>query len=763
MPLHPVIAEKLRNAHEDRIRTGKSMPLDRLQRCYETFRREFGPEALSALDDEELLERMHAHGRKDSLVYWLEFKDDEELPAHFGSIAGGSALKFGIYRSSDTGMWTIGSAQKQQQISVGEAIKIARKHRDQLLRGCDLLDRIVTSADDSVYRKLQSDLESEAPDIVNTGWGHKYFYLIHPDKLDDFHSTTWHRFHLIKLLQVPPEGCGEPWGKGRFLAAGRFNAIAHELGWASYYLTGALNAVNGEPHEYWRIGTKLGGTESIWNEMRDGNFIAIGFSRIPNLAGLQHNQASKEKLLTMMKESSDDPPNIASNKTNQVFKFVVDLRIGDRVVAMDGDSVMGIGQINGDYFYEASDFPHRRPVEWLNTDQWMIPEAEGLRRTVHQMKKNPKNLVEIERRLLRGPVPPPPPVLAGIPADIDRILARKKQVILYGPPGTGKTFWGERCAYELAARRNFKCSWSEVDEHQRRRITGDAADGLVRLCAFHPNYGYEDFIEGYRPVERNGQLAFELRDGIFKKMCAEASGQPDNHYYLIIDEINRGDIPRIFGELLTLLEADKRGKTLLLPLSGKPFSVPPNLYLIGTMNTADRSIALLDTALRRRFGFIELLPEPQTLDDLVLEGVPLRGWLRELNRRIVEFLGQEGRNLRIGHAYLMPQGQTVSGFAQFARILRVEIMPVMEEYCYEDLAIIEKLLGEKLIDLARMRVREELFEDAMAKELASAVLAPSPDLATTSSVVESETESGEEAEEADEEAEEEIEEGTTTT
>ena len=137
--------------------------------------------------------------------------------------------------------------------------------------------------------------------------------------------------------------------------------------------------------------------------------------------------------------------------------------------------------------------------------------------------------------------------------------------------------------------------------------------------------------------------------------------------------------------------------------------------------------------------------------------------MRELNKLIVEHLGQEGRNLRIGHAHLMPQGETVATFAQFACILREEIIPLIEEYCYEDFAMIEKILGEKLIELAPMRVREELFEDAMAKELASAVLAPSPDLATTSSVVESETESGEEAEEADEETDEEIEEGTTTT
>src|SRR5258708_38048695 len=116
-------------------------------------------------------------------------------------------------------------------------------------------------------------------------------------------------------------------------------------------------------------------------------------------------------------------------------------------------------------------------------------------------------------------------------------------------------------------------------------------------------------------------MHFVLGDGIFKTVCKEAEAQPAQHFYLIIDEINRGDIPRIFGELLTVLEKDKHGKTVLLPLTGTPFRVPENIYIIGTMNTADRSIALLDTALRRRFGFIELMPDISVLGNTTIEGV----------------------------------------------------------------------------------------------------------------------------------------------
>jgi len=204
----------------------------------------------------------------------------------------------------------------------------------------------------------------------------------------------------------------------------------------------------------------------------------------------------------------------------------------------------------------------------------------------------------------------------------------------------------------------------------------------VRMCSFHPAYGYEDFLEGFRPEPVNGQMHFVLRSGIFKTLCKNAEAMPNQRFYLIIDEINRGDIPRIFGELLTVLEKDKRGKMVLLPLTGTPFQVPSNVYLIGTMNTADCSIALLDTALRRRFGFIELMPDPGLLADAVIEGIPLGPWLKSLNERICTNVGRDARNLQIGHAYLLENGQPIGDFATFARVFQEDILPLLEEYCY---------------------------------------------------------------------------------
>lgn len=328
------------------------------------------------------------------------------------------------------------------------------------------------------------------------------------------------------------------------------------------------------------------------------------------------------------------------------------------------------------------------------------------------------------------------PRLDGIPGRIQSVLDRKLQIILYGPPGTGKTYWAMRTANDLAAYTVYGKPYNELTTAEKDSILGKhgQTSGLVRRCTFHTAYGYEDFIEGYRPVSANGQLAFERRSGIFKTLCEDAQKDPDRPYYLIIDEINRGDIPRIFGELLTLLEKDKRGQPILLPLSGSLFQVPENVYVIGTMNTADRSIALLDTALRRRFGFIELMPNSQLLD-ISIEGLPLGPWLDALNDRIRTHIGRDARNLQIGHAYFLEGGKPVNNKGRFIRILREDILPLLEEYCYEDYDTLGSILGSQLIDLKNQRFNEDLLTLEHWDQLLEALLAMDPDLITSSKVL----------------------------
>jgi 5-methylcytosine-specific restriction protein B len=319
-------------------------------------------------------------------------------------------------------------------------------------------------------------------------------------------------------------------------------------------------------------------------------------------------------------------------------------------------------------------------------------------------------------------------------------------LIFWGPPGTGKTYWAEVTACELAARASFGRTFDQLTSEQKACILGkdDRADGIVRLCSFHPAYGYEDFLEGFRPESINGQMHFTLRDGVFKKLCQDAHARPDRRFYLIIDEINRGDIPRIFGELLSVLEKDKRGKTILLPLTGKPFRVPDNVYVIGTMNTADRSIALLDTALRRRFGFIELMPDISVFGDAVVGSVPLGPWLRMLNERVCEYVGRDARNLQIGHAYLLESGRPIGDFLTFAKIIQDDILPLLEEYCYEDYTTLEKILGTGLIDIQKQQIRHELFEASNRDKLINALIAPSPEIIASPQALSSDAQAAEE-------------------
>ena len=309
---------------------------------------------------------------------------------------------------------------------------------------------------------------------------------------------------------------------------------------------------------------------------------------------------------------------------------------------------------------------------------------------------------------------PDPGTLPEIIQDIQSVLERKGQLILYGPPGTGKTYWAERAAQEMASLDLYGKSFDRLSEGERSAlIDGGDASGAVRICCFHPAYGYEDFLEGYRPEETDGKMSFALRDGIFKRLCRDASANPDAKFYLIIDEINRGDIPRIFGELMTVIEKNKRGKPIILPVSGEQMRVPENVRVIGTMNTADRSIALLDTALRRRFGFIEMMPDASVLGESVVGGVHLGEWLSGLNRRVCDSVGRDARNRQIGHSYLMKGGKPISTLMSFSRVVQDEIIPLLEEYCYEDYSTLEKILGGEVVDVQRQMIRDEIFEGSM--------------------------------------------------
>lgn len=463
--------------------------------------------------------------------------------------------------------------------------------------------------------------------------------------------------------------------------------------------------------------------------MQDGRFVSIGWKDyVPDLSALvAANQAdAKNQIREWLVPAWTSDPGLATRRAGEIWNFASKIGEGDLVLAVEGQTVRGVGKVSGPYEYDASiDFPHKRAVDWLLLEDWQLPANEGPRTAVFEVGKNPDNLLAIEQNLFRGgartvrekqasPGTEEPDALHKLDklgTRIESILRRKGQVILYGPPGTGKTYHARRVAGELAARHNFGKSYSDLTAAERDALESET--GSVRLCTFHPGYGYEDFVEGLRPKTIDGSMAFEPRNGIFKDLCEAARTAPDRHFFLIIDEINRGDVPRIFGELITVIELDKRSIPIILPVTHQPFSVPANLFIVGTMNTADRSISLLDAALRRRFGFVELMPSGAELGSKIIGELPLGRWLDALNARLRKHLKRDARNLQIGHAYLM----SITSVPEFSRVLRDEIVPLLEEYCYEDFATLGEILNPSIIDAENARVKEDIFDSSRETEL----------------------------------------------
>ncbi|MFV8829533.1 AAA family ATPase [Alkalihalobacterium sp. APHAB7] len=755
-----MLLQKIMDKRKKLLLEKKVPTQEELQEDYRLFQEKFGPEKLKGLQGEELLETLSNLGNRDSLVYWLEFKNDDQFRTTvYGSISGGSAFKYIMFKRSSDGVWVTGYNQDPVELNQEQAIDMAIKIRDNLVKGAEMIGQLVSKegpVDEDAYIKIQLELEAQLEfNMGKLGWVHKYYHMIFPERIDDFHNADWQKNALIKI-HVKPNEQG-----GLYSWAGQIMAIARQCECPVNHFTHCLNELYGGPHHYIRVGT-TSGTTSYWNEMYIEGHIAIGWPALGDLSRFEDMKITemKKHIRAILEENYDQTPQVIGKWTLQIVTFFTRLHRGTVIVAAEGQTVLGIGKVIGGYQYvEGKDFPHTVKVDWLKTPNTKLPNpSEGLQTTTYQLR-DIDNLLAIEKILAEEqhePIPVPTKLepLTGMATKIEKILSRKRQVILYGPPGTGKTHHAEHTCSELSAREIYNKNFATLTEEQKAVIKGNrTARGTVRMCTFHPSYGYEDFMEGIKPTVINDQTVFKLKDGIFKTICQDASNHPDHSFYLIIDEINRGDISRIFGELITIIESNKRGKEVILPLSNEPFQVPKNVYIIGTMNTADRSIALLDVALRRRFGFIELLTDYSLLEDVLIESLPLGEWLKALNARIVENLGQDARNLQIGHAYFLEKEKPIRNYEKFKRIIEEDIIPLIEEYCYGDYATMAKILGSAIVDVKQKTIKADIFTDDSTVSLVNALLEPTPELSTENHLVPETEDEGLDEEEQEENVE----------
>lgn len=421
--------------------------------------------------------------------------------------------------------------------------------------------------------------------------------------------------------------------------------------------------------------------------------MGFGFSELGDLSSYPSKEDMRLRLVELLGDRTTQ-----KNNALGAWQFLNEVKPGDIVFAKQGRyKILGRGIVRGDYEYDATlgDYPNLRRVEWTHEGEWTTQTMFAMK-TLTDITELPETLAEIEAFFPDSPemIEPEKPTVEHPPYSkedflsevymseeqydaLSGVLLAKKNVILQGAPGVGKTFAAKRLAYSVMG----------VKDPER-----------VMMVQFHQSYSYEDFIEGYRPSAEG----FELEKGAFHRFCKRAAEDGEREYFFVIDEINRGNLSKIFGELFMLIEADKRGSRnkLRLLYSKEQFHVPSNVYLIGMMNTADRSLALLDYALRRRFAFFDLRPGFETegfRDYLASLGSPKMGALVASVVRLNEAITEDdalGEGFVIGHSYLCGFDKRSTAESKLHAIVEYELIPLLKEYWFDDPAKVRHWTGE---------------------------------------------------------------------
>lgn len=442
-----------------------------------------------------------------------------------------------------------------------------------------------------------------------------------------------------------------------------------------------------ETVHYWLYAPGRGAER--WDEFYERGVMGLGWSDLGDLSSYE----SKDDLRLAL-QTCYDAANSQKNSAHALWQFAHDMKPGDVIFAKRGMSeVIGRGVVTGSYEYNQnadSRYPNLRRVKWTHKGSWH-QEKKFAQKTLTDVTDDTDFVAkvsacfaealddgDIEYIVANEPILDCPEY--GKEQFLDEVflseeqydtlvgvLRSKKNIILQGAPGVGKTFIAKRLAYSMMG----------VKDPER-----------VMMVQFHQSYSYEDFIEGYRPSTEG----FELEKGAFYTFCKKAADDDESAYFFIIDEINRGNLSKIFGELFMLIENDKRGpkNKLQLLYSRELFHVPSNLYLIGMMNTADRSLAMLDYALRRRFAFFDLKPGFESdgfkayRDEL--GNAKLNDLLTCVAKLNVEIAHDEtlGEGFCIGHSYFCGMRPEDVTEAKLAAIVEYELVPLLREYWFDE-------------------------------------------------------------------------------
>ncbi|WP_246108617.1 McrB family protein [Streptomyces sedi] len=463
----------------------------------------------------------------------------------------------------------------------------------------------------------------------------------------------------------------------------------------------AFHAPRPRDRTVWKIAP--GERASLWDDCLANRRIRIGWDEIGSLGQYESDQELKNALDRYWPHSTGRNLRLA----RQLLAFR-DLERGELIVANRGKSeVLALGTVAEGYSYNPDVETHRHVV---GVD-WDTSYAQLFDSPRHAWQQTLARVPATLLREIRGgrkagftaAVESAPETDAELPASVRGVrdlLEHKGQVVLQGPPGTGKTRLALSVALAMAGHGDRIESPPEERAAALRELSAvpqDSHAARLTMVTFHPSYGYEDFVEGFKPATSadGAGLNLVMTDGLFRRVCMAAEAAPDDTFLIIVDEINRGDLPRILGELITLLELDKRNSvSVTLPTSGRQQTVPSNVFIIGTMNTADRSVGHIDAAIRRRFAFFDVSPDLDVLDGEV-GGLGLADFLEGLNAKLDTAFGPDHL---LGQAYLLADDRPIVTVEQLSHAFHHEIVPLVVDYCLGQPELLRNVLGALVND-----------------------------------------------------------------